>query len=100
MYGISDYLPTFCILQADSHKNKTISKQIHDMSKFNFKAYCEVIRRELQPFSLQSEDPGSDMTTIIKIIQEATLKHAPLNRLSRQKIKIKTKPWLTKALLK
>ena len=40
------------------------------------------------------------MTTIIKIIQEASLKHASLRRLSRKVMKIKTKPWLTKGLLK
>ena len=41
----------------------------------------------------------TSILVILNVITEITNKYAPLRKLSRKKVKSKTKPWLTKGLL-
>ena len=100
-FDLSDHLPTFCILQTAGKPNKkeTSNRLIHDMKNFNIETYAEDAYNRLQCLSLLS-DPDTDLNNLMKIIQEVTSIHAPLRRPSRKEMKAKSKPWLTKSLLK
>ena len=69
------------------------------MKNFNIETYAEDAYNRLQCLSLLS-DPDTDLNNLMKIIQEVTSIHAPLRRPSRKEMKAKSKPWLTKGLLK
>ena len=101
IFDLSDHLPTFCILQTAGKPNKkeTSNRLIHDMKNFNIETYAEDAYNRLQCLSLLS-DPDTDLNNLMKIIQEVTSIHAPLRRPSRKEMKAKSKPWLTKGLLK
>ena len=101
IFDLSDHLPTFHILQTAGKPNKkeTSNRLIHDMKNFNIETYAEDAYNRLQCLSLLS-DPDTDLNNLMKIIQEVTSIHAPLKRPSRKEMKAKSKPWLTKGLLK
>ena len=101
IFDLSDHLPTFCILQTAGKPNKkeTSNRLIHDMKNFNIETYAEDAYNRLQCLSLLS-DPDTDLNNLMKIIQEVTSIHAPLRRPSRKEMKAKSKPWLSKGLLK
>ena len=46
-----------------------------------------------------NDDPNTKIHNILSAITEANNSHAPLKKLSRKKMKIRAKPWLTKDLL-
>ena len=45
-------------------------------------------------------DPATSIMNVLNIIKDITLLHAPLRKLSRKEMKVKSKPWLTKGLIK
>ena len=69
------------------------------MKNFNIEAYAKDTYNRLHRLSLLS-DPDTDISNLMKINHEVTSIHAPLRRPSRKEIKAKSKPWLTKDLLK
>ena len=96
---ISDHLPTLCILRSNCYRNETNVKLTHDMKNFNAEAYCEDVYDQLQHLPSHA-DPNIDMSNLLHIIQKNTFNRAPLRKLSRKEMKAKSKPWLTKGLLK
>ena len=96
---ISDHLPTFCLIQ-DEHIEKYNSKiQTRSMKHFNAEIYCEEISTNL-PMLADDSNPELRLRNLILQIKGITDKQAPLETLSRRKMKIQLKPWLTKGLLK
>ena len=97
---VSDHLPTFCILKSNIHRSFIPRIMMRDMKKFNVEAFSEDVNNKLeyQSHSL-NDDPNTEIHNILTAITEATNLHAPLTKLSRKKMKIKAKPWLTKELL-
>ena len=49
---------------------------------------------------IPEDNPNEALDKLVKIIKNKIDKHAPLKRLSRQQMKIKTKPWLTSSIIK
>ena len=73
---------------------------IRDMKRFNVKAFSEDVTNKLEYLSHSlNDDPNTEIHNILTAITKTTNLHAPLTKLSRKKIKIKAKPWLTKELL-
>ena len=71
------------------------------MKKFNIKAFSEEISNSVESsFRNRKNDPNVVILKILNVITEITNKSTPLRKLSRKEIKNKTKPWLTKDLLK
>ena len=97
--NIPDHLPTFCILRSNYYRNKTNVKLIHDTKNFNAETYCEDVYDQLLHLPSHA-DSNIDMSNLLHTIQKNTFKHAPLRKLSRKEMKAKSKPWLTKGLLK
>ena len=96
---VSDHLPTFCTIQNNFYKPCKLKEQVHDMKHFNAESYCEDVSYRLKKLK-QLSDPSTKMSKFLDVIASATNDHAPLRLLSRKEMKIKSKPWLTKGLLK
>ena len=73
---------------------------IRDMKKFNVEAFSEDVNNKLEYLSdSPNDDPNTEIHNILSAITETTNLLAPLKKLSRNKMRIKAKPWLTKDLL-
>ena len=73
---------------------------IRDMKKFDVEAFFEDVSNKMEYLSRSlNDDPNTEIQNILSAVTEATNLHAPLKKLSRKKMKIKVKPWLTKDLL-
>ena len=71
------------------------------MKKFNIEAFSEEISNSLESsFRIRENDPNVLILKILNVLTEITNKYAPLRKLSRKEVNSKTKPWLTKGLLK
>ena len=72
------------------------------MKKFNIEAFSEKISNSLErSFRNRENDPNVVILKILNIVTEITNKYTPLRKLSHKEVKgKKTKPWLTKSLLK
>ena len=96
MLDVSDHLPTFCTIQNNFYKLFKLKEQVHDMKHFNVESYCEDVSYRLKNLK-QLSDPS---TKINKFLDVLASDQAPLRLLSQREMKIKSKPWLTKGLLK
>ena len=99
MLDVPDHLPTFCTIQNNFYKPFKLKEQVHDMKHFNAESYCEDVSYRLKKLK-QLCDPSTKMSKFLDVLASATNDHAPLRLLSRREMKIKSKPWLTKGLLK
>ena len=73
---------------------------IRDVKKFNIESFSEEISNSSKSsFRNRENDPNVVILKILNVITKITNKY-PLRKLSRKKVKSKTKPWLTKRLLK
>ena len=70
---------------------------IHDLKNFNTEKYCDKINRRLLCL-LPQVDPGTNIMNELNTIKDITLLHAPLRKLSRKEMKVKSKPWLIEGL--
>ena len=98
---ISDHLPTFCLIKNNCQKNRASDcvRMIRDVKHFNPEFFAEEIALNLQQL-IYTDDPDLAIKKFLQIIIDATNKHAPLRKLSRKEMKLKSKPWITKGLLK
>ena len=98
---ISDHLPTFCLIKNNCQKTRASDcvRMIRDVKHFNIKFFAEEIALNLQQLTY-TDDPDLAIKKFLQIIIDATNKHAPLRKLSRKEMKLKSKPWITKGLLK
>ena len=98
---ISDHLPTFCLIKNNCQKIRASDcvRMIRDVKHFNPEFFAEEMALNLQQL-IYTDDPDLAMKKFLQIIIDATNKHAPLRKLSRKEMKLKSKPWITKGLLK
>ena len=69
---------------------------VRNMKKFNVEAFSEDVNNKLEYLSHSlNDDPNTEILNILPATTEATNFHAPLTKLSRKKMEIKAKPWLT-----
>ena len=105
---ISDHFPLYiklknCNLMKNNFKNK--NQYFQDFSKINTK---KLLTDASLIFSLhetnkliQSESSiDTKFSNLIGKIKEITSKNVPIKKLSKAKLKLKSKPWITKAILK
>ena len=92
-YDISDHLPTFCIIQDDFILRNSQRTPIRNMKNF------DAISSSLQSLTV-TDNQETYLNSFLTKIQDITSKHAPLRNLTQKEMKLKTKPWLTKGLLK
>ena len=69
------------------------------MKHFNAGSYGEDVSYQLKKLK-QLSDPSTKMSKFLNVLASVTNNHALVRLLSRRKMKIKSKPWLTKGLLK
>ena len=69
------------------------------MKHFNAESYCEDDSYRLKNLK-QLSDPSTKMSKFLDVLASATNDRALFRLFSRKKMKIKSKPWLTKGLLK
>ena len=69
------------------------------MKNFDANIHCEEISSSLQSLTV-ANNQEIHLNSFLTKIQDITNKHAPLRNLIRKEMKLKTKPWLTKGLLK
>ena len=103
IYDISDHLPIFCSFKTTQIENyHQQEKTILDMKHFNTEGFCNDISylMESQNYSTKISDPELAMSNFINDIRNMVIRHTPLKKLSRKEVKTRSKPWLTKGLLK
>ena len=103
IYDISDHLPIFCSFKNTHIKNHdNLEKEIPDTKHFNTEAFCNDIcsLMDSPKYLTKISDPDLAMTNFINDIKNMVTRHTPLKKLSRKKAKNRSKPWLTKGLLK
>ena len=84
---VSDYLPTFCIVQENFAKKNQPKIQVRDMKHFNSELYCEDIINGVQSLIFCSDQEEYLKNLLLKL-KEITDKHAPLRSLSQKETKI------------
>ena len=71
------------------------------MTKFNIEAFSKEISYSLESsFRNRENDPNVVILKILNVKTEITKKYTLVRKLFRKEVKSKTKPWLTKGLLK
>ena len=105
---ISDHFPLYIKLKNCNlikNKFKIKNRLIQDFSKINTK---KLLTDASHIFSLQESNRliqsknsiDTKFSNLIGKIKEITSKNVPNKKLSKAKLKLKTKPWITKAILK
>ena len=106
MDDISDHMPVLvCSDLALKHPNKYEASYVRDTKNFEAELFLEELSKSLHllgetnlPININEIDIYMDK--FINIFQLILDKHAPLRKRSRKELKLKTKPWITKGLLK
>ena len=103
---ISDHMPVIvCSDLALKHPKKYEASYVRDAKNFEAELFLEELSKSLHllgetnlPNNINEIDIYTDK--FIHIFQLILDKHAPLRKRSRKELKLKTKPWITKGLLK
>ena len=104
--NISDHMPVIvCSDLALKHPKKYEASYVRDTKNFEAELFLEELSKSLHllgetnlPNNINEIDIYTDK--FIHIFQLILDKHAPLRKRSRKELKLKTKPWITKRLLK
>ena len=103
---ISDHMPVIvCSDLALKHPKKYEASYVRDIENFEAELFLEELSKSLHllgktnlPININKINIYTDkFINIFKLILD---KHAPLRKRSRKELKLKTKPWITKRLLK
>ena len=103
---ISDHMPVIvCSDLVLKHPKKYEASYVRDTKNFEAELFLEELSKSLHllgdtnlPININEIDIYTDK--FINIFQLILDKHAPLRKRSRKELKLKTKPWITKGLLK
>ena len=103
---ISDHMPVIvCSDLALKYPKKYEASYVTDTKNFEAELFLEELSKSLHllgeinlPININEIDIYTDK--FINIFKLILKKHAPLRKRSRKQLKLKTKPWLTKGLLK
>ena len=107
---ISDHFAVACLVANNSnsknnrsHINK-VSYSYRDMSRFDIEQCRLELINSLDAFSTTlsletSTDKNFGFTKFINVLSDSIDKHAPFKEASRKKLKLISKPWITKKIL-
>ena len=101
--SISDHLAQFLVLPKSHVKNKVQNKTTYrDMSNFN----KEQMLNDLSnidwnsAIDLQKNDPSFSYNSFENTVNKIVDNHIPIKTISKRKLKIQSKPWITKGIKK
>ena len=103
---ISDHMPVIvCSELALKHPKKYEASYVRDTKNFEAELFLEELSKSLHLLEktnlpINTNEIDIYMDKFIDIFQLILDKHAPLRKRSRKELKLKTKPWITKGLLK
>ena len=97
---ITDHLPVFCIVDISVQRYKE-ARYFRDFSTFNHEAFRNDLNNvNWNEIFAQNENVNVATTKTIEIIEEISNKHAPVRLIPRNKMKLFSKPWITKGIMK
>ena len=98
---ISDHLPNFMIIPDYLKSELKVKYKKRDYSNFNEKDYiADVINYQKIQKTFNSENASNKYDIFYEHLNSTIDKHAPLRYLTKNEVAIKSKPWLTKDILK
>ena len=99
IYDLTDHLSNFLIIQNYSCLPTKIKMHKRDYSNFNEVAFIEECQsvnwEEIVP---SDSDPNCMFNSFYYKLSEIVDAHIPIKQLSKSELKIKSKPWITKAI--
>ena len=103
--NISDHMSVIVCLDLALKHPKKYEAYVRDTKNFEAELFLEELSKSLHllgetklPININEIDTYTDK--FINIFKLLLNKHAPLRKRSRKELKLKTKPWITKGLLK
>lgn len=101
VYPLTDHLPNFLIFNKFSTLPSNINLFKRDYTNFNETALIEEVSAvNWQLVFNYNPDPTNMFDIFYKKISEIIDKHAPMKKISKRELKIKSKPWITPAIKK
>ena len=101
-YSLSDHLPQFLLLHNSNHKSNFISKSFHrSWSKFDKARFSHDFNsfNWNEILSLDANSVDESFNSFFTQFSNLLNNHAPIIKLSKRQLKLKSKPWITKDLL-
>ena len=99
VYDLTDHLPNFLIIKKIHPKKSKFEVHVRDYSKLNERRFIDEIDQTDWDQALSHTTNIDDMfDTFHTRIEEIVNKHGPVRKLSKKEIKLKDKPWITKAI--
>ena len=99
--NITDHLPNFILLPNYQKSELMMKYKKRDYSKFNEKEYLiDLNNANVSNAILDSNDTSIKYDIFHNHLLQTLDKHTPIVYLSKREVTIKTKPWLTKGILK
>ena len=101
VYDLSDHLPNFLIFNKFSSLPSNVKIFKRDYSKFDQQAFISEIQLIDWETIFASNNSACNMFKSFYFkISSIINKHIPVKQLSRREVKLKSKPWISKALRK
>ena len=100
---ISDHFPIFAFIcnSKAKTKKKVENFSIRDFSNFSVESFNDDLAIRLSQFRVDEiRSPHDQFKDFLTIFNDAVNSHAPRRRATRKEKQIKSKPWLSKCLLK
>ena len=99
IYDISDHLPNFILIYKMPKDNHNYDRYLRDYSQFNEAKFIgEVAEVNWMTVLGNSEDVNLIFSSFLDKLSELVDKHVPLKKLSKRKVKLLSKPWITKGI--
>ena len=93
--NISDHFPQFLILVNTNIDHKECSLYQYDYSKFNEQTFLnEFKNHSWDHLSTDNSDLNSKFNDFYEKVYTAVIEHAPLKKVNKKQLKLKTKPWV------
>ena len=101
MHDLSDHLPNFLIFNTFSSLLCNVKIFKRDYSKFDQQALISEIQLiDWETIFVPNDSACNMFKSFYSKISSIINKHIPVKQLSRREIKLKSKPWISKALRK
>ena len=98
---LSDHLPTFVLIKSSCLKQKHSSITLrHNYKNLDRSTFLQEIKDALDMLPVNNGNPCQVVDDIHSIFNDTMQKHTPLQPLSRNRMKLLNKPWITQALYK
>jgi len=99
LWDTSDHYPIFCVVSLSKSFHRAAKVTFRDTQQFSIENFLSELQIPLSNMP-SSEDVNSSLSTLLASFENVLNKHAPLKTLSKLQERIKSKPWLTKGLLR